>query len=340
MTKYTASDERQIVHRYESNPVVTVDMVPYECTKVYNAAACKFGDEYLLIVRADRPDGQQWLGLARSADGLSFTVEPEPLVTPGPKDGGHTSDPRCTPHEDGWYYITYQSDPSGEGMREEAIYQIISRTKDFRRVEEIYRSEPDNRDAVIFPEKVNGLYCRFDRPFRRGYRAEHGWDIWFSASPDLVFWGQHHMVLSIYDLRWGHHRLGAGAPPIKTEEGWLEIFHAAELPEEPNDWLPWRGSKGIKKVYYGGVMLLDLEEPWRITAIYRDPLMIPQTTYEMDASYRPNVIFPSGVIPEPDGQLKIYYGASDTSVALATANIDDLVRLCLDDGYAPGPYVI
>ena len=74
--------------------------------------------------------------------------------------------------------------------------------------------------------------------------------------------------------------------------------------------------------------------------MYRNPLMIPQTAYEMDASYRPNVIFPSGVIPEPDGELKIYYGASDTSVAVATAKIDDLVRLCLDDGYAPGPYVI
>ncbi len=340
MASYKPSDEPKIIHRYEKNPVVTVDMVPYGCLRVYNAAACKFGDEYLLAIRVDRPDGEQWIGLARSKDGLTFTVDPKPFITPGPKDGGHTADPRCTPHEDGWYYLTYQSDPAGEGVREEGIFQIISRTKDFKTFEEISRSEPDNRNAVIFPEKINDLYCRLDRPCRRGYRSKHGWDMWLSASPDMTFWGQHHLVLSVYDLPWGKDRLGAGAPPIKTEHGWLELFHGAEMPEEPNDWLPWEGTDDWKMVYCGGVMLLDLEKPWQIKAMYRHPLMIPQAPYELDTSYRPNVIYPSGVIPEPDGTLKIYYGASDTSVALAIAKIEDLVHLCLEDGYAPGPYVI
>lgn len=217
--------EPDCILRYPRNPIITPRDIPYPCDRVYNPAACKAGDEYLLMLRVDDKKGRrQCLGLAKSDDGINFKVEPEPVFTPSPEEFNNVNDPRLT-FIDGWYYLTYCSDPTGERLREEGIYLCLARTKDFKHWERIYRSEPNNRNAVIFPEKINGLYARLDRPFRRAYRKEHGYDIWISYSPDMEFWGRHRLVLSHYDVEWGGHKIGPGAPPIKTEQGWLVIFH-------------------------------------------------------------------------------------------------------------------
>lgn len=324
--------EPDCIKRYENNPVITPKDIPYPCVHVYNPAACKVGEEYILILRIDNTEDpdfpRQCLGLARSRDGLHFTVEPKPVLTASLDEFGSINDPRVT-FIDGWYYLTYCSDPGAPGLREEGIYLCIARTKDFYNWERVYKSEPDNRNAVIFPEKINGLYARLDRPFVRGYKKERGYDIWISYSPDMEFWGRHKLLLSHYDVPWGSHKIGPAAPPVRTEKGWLILFHGAEIIEPDGYYPQWKKGKATK-LYRPGIMLLDLEDPSRIIGIRKDPLMEIVTDYEKDTSYRPNVIFPTGMIPEKDGTVKIYYGASDTTVALAIAKIDDLVNLCLE----------
>ena len=317
--------EAECIERFAGNPIITPQDVPFPCERVYNPAACMQGDDYVLILRVDQPDGKQCLGLARSKDGIKFKIDREPVMVPDENEFGHLNDPRIT-FIDGWYYLTYCSDPDGERLREEGIYLCIARTRDFKSWERIYRSQPDNRNAVIFPEKINGRFVRLDRPFRRGYRAEMGYDIWLSESPDMQFWGKHKLLLSHYDVEWGSHKIGPAAPPVKTPAGWLVFFHGAFIPEGENTgWKKW--CCGRCKVYSAGLMLLDLNEPWKIKAIRKDPVLVPHTDYEMNPVYRPDVVFPCGIIPEADGTIKIYYGASDYSIALATAKIDDLLKL-------------
>lgn len=320
--------EPALLKRHENNPILSPKDIPYGCDKIYNPAACRLGDEICLVVRTDRKGRVpgQCLGLARSRDGVHFTVEKEPILVPASDEFDCLSDPRVT-FIDGWYYLTYCSDPAGPGLREEGIYLGIARSKDLHRWERIYKSEPDNRNAVIFPRKIGGLYARLDRPFRRGYRREHGYDIWISWSPDMEFWGRHKLVLSHYEVDWGHHKIGPSAPPLWTSEGWLTIFHGAEVDPGDEGWLPWIGGSGPckGKVYRAGAMLLDLEDPSKIIARRQEPLLSPSASYEMDPYYRPNVVFPCGIIENENGMLNIYYGASDTHIALATASKNDLL---------------
>ena len=328
--------EPGVIQRYANNPIIAPKDIPYPCDRVYNAAACKAGSEYILILRIDNVSVpsfyKQCLGMARSKDGIHFTVEPEPVLVPSEDEYGNINDPRIT-FIDGWYYLAYCSDPGAEAGAYEGIYLCIAKTQDFKHWERIYKSQPDNRNAVIFPEKINGLYARLDRPFRRGYRKENGYDIWISYSPDMIFWGKHHLVLSHLDVPWGSHKIGPAAPPIKTDKGWLTLFHGAEIVEPDNYFLEWGKaaySGGITKVYRPGIMLLDLHDPSKILGIRQEPLMEITADYEKDTSYRPNAIFPTGIIDEGDGTVKIYYGASDTTIAMGTAKIDELVALCLE----------
>ena len=169
----------------------------------------------------------------------------------------------------------------------------MAATKDFRSFERFYYSEPDNRNAVLFPERINGLYARLDRPFTRWYLLDRAYDIWLSYSPDLRFWGEHRMVLSHEQVAWGNNKIGPGPQPIRTEQGWLVIYHGAEYPDGTGtDW---------QKTYRAGVMLLDLEDPSRVIAQPTAPLMSPEADYETDPTRRPNVIFATGAIVEDDG---------------------------------------
>lgn len=147
--KYTTPG---FLQRYGKNPIITPADIPYGCDKVYNPAACRLGDEIMLILRTDRKDAtpSQCLGLARSKDGYNFTIEPEPILTPSPDEFGNLNDPRIT-FVEGWYYLTYCSDPAGPGLREEGIHLCIARSQDLKNWERIYKSQPDNRNAVIFP---------------------------------------------------------------------------------------------------------------------------------------------------------------------------------------------
>ena len=127
------------------------------------------------------------------------------------------------------------------------------------------------------------------------------------------------------DVPYANDKIGPGAPPVKTDSGWLVLFHAVDRDSS-------RGKNGWEarwqKRYCAGMMLLDLEDPSKVIGLYREPLIAPETEYEVNSGFRTNVIFPGGLILEDDNTVKIYYGASDTVECLAEADVNDLIALC------------
>ncbi|MBU0478982.1 glycoside hydrolase family 130 protein [bacterium] len=312
---------KDILKRYSKNPILTADDIPYKCKYVYNAGAIKYNGKYVLLLRTDiyspdkevRKPAQICLGLATSKDGYNFQVEKEPVMIPNEEEGKYIYDPRITQIDD-TYYVLYANSTEYHEIR-----LGIASTRDFKDFERISLSRPDLRNGALFPEKINGYYVRLDRPFlhpRMSAGSPFPLDIWISYSPDLIFWGKSKPLFRAANCPWGQTKVGPGAPPVKTKKGWLEIFHGVGISE-----------KG--KTYRLGCMLLDLKNPSKIIGVAKEPILEPVEEYEKEG-YVPNVVFTCGAIPEDNGELKIYYGGADACVCIATANIDDLISLCLE----------
>ena len=301
----------RILKKYENNPVVTPAMMPREVLYTFNPGAIYHNGEYILMMDATTTDDIHRLWIARSKDGYHFTPDPEPVKMP-PVDPFHpemnTYDPRITKFGDE-YIIIYASDL----LQNEARLGIM-KTKDFETFERVCTgSELGNRNGALFPEKYDGLYFRLDRPFGN---EQDPCSMWMSFSPDLIYWGQSRPIMYKGKPFRDGHKMGAGAVPIKTEHGWLEIYHTVSTT-----------CNGF--IYRLKACLLDLDEPWNIIG-YTDFLLWPEYDYEMRGRVM-NVVFACNALPEPDGTLKIYYGAADTNIGLAEGKIDEIVKLCLDN---------
>ena len=173
-------------------------------------------------------------------------------------------------------------------------------------------SETDNRNGVLFPEKINGLYARLDRP---NTGADTG-DIWISYSPDMVFWGKSECVFRNWEgIRWAWTKIGPGAVPIKTSDGWLNIFHGVRTQCKQH------------YVYQLGVCLLDLKNPAKVKAMSERAILIPEEQYEL-VGQTPSVVFTCGAVAEPNGEIKLYYGGGDTVQSVATTTVDRLIDAC------------
>jgi beta-1,4-mannooligosaccharide/beta-1,4-mannosyl-N-acetylglucosamine phosphorylase len=228
-------------------------------------------------------------------------------------------DPRLTVL-DGRLYITYTQ------YTEHGYRATTAVTDDFEKIEILDRAVPDNRNIVLFPERINDRYIRLERPFPIYSRKNKFFDIWISESPDLVYWGKSELLLCVEDVPYANEKLGAGSPPVRTEWGWLSIFHAVDtdLSRGKNGW-----EDEWQKRYTAGVMLQDLNDPRKLVAYSKEPLIAPEASYEIEGGFRNNVIFPTGLILEDSGEVKIYYGAADTVQCLATTQLADLVEFCL-----------
>jgi beta-1,4-mannooligosaccharide/beta-1,4-mannosyl-N-acetylglucosamine phosphorylase len=134
-------------------------------------------------------------------------------------------------------------------------------------------------------------------------------------------------VLAVEDVPWANDKTGPAAPPVKTKHGWLATYHGVDV-----DFT--RGKNGWEdkwqKRYCAGIMLLDLEDPSKVLGNCPRPLLAPEVGFEVENGFRNDAIFPCGMILEDSGQVKLYYGAGDIVTCLATADADDLVRLCLE----------
>ncbi|MDH3671845.1 MAG: glycoside hydrolase family 130 protein [Gammaproteobacteria bacterium] len=303
---------RPLVTRYEGNPILTKHDVPYPVETVHNAGATKFEGRYILLFRSHLQNGRSIIGIARSDDGYNFHVDSKPFMVP-PTEGVFSrfeeygvEDPRiCS--IDGVYYITYSA-YSRFGVR-----IGLAKTIDFKTVERISLiSEPDMRNVVIFPETFNGRYARLDRP----HSEINPWAIWLSWSSDLVHWGESEPVINPVTYHWDQMKIGPGATPIRTSDGWLNIFHGV---------FPTMDGS----VYRLGVALHDIANPATVLGVADDWILSPEDSWEL-TGYVHNVVFSCGAVAEDDGTLKIYWGAADTVMCVGTARIADLVRLCRD----------
>ncbi|MBJ9987860.1 MULTISPECIES: glycoside hydrolase family 130 protein [Paenibacillus] len=319
-----------VIRRHPDNPVLDAARVPYPTALVFNAGVTKFKGRYVMVFRNDygslekqtlEPHHTTDLGVAFSSDGIQWDVQPKPCFKLHDEEIIRAYDPRLTVI-DGRCYMCFAVD-THHGIR-----GGVAVTDDFIDFEILSLSTPDLRNMVLFPEKIGGNYVRLERPFTVYSRGGvDRFDIWISESPDLKYWGNSDLLMAVEHVPFSNDKIGPAAPPIKTEKGWLTTFHAVDID-------PARGKNGWedtwKKRYTAGLMLLDLENPRKIVGMYREPLLAPETDYETGGGFRNDVIFPGGMVLEDDGQVKIYYGSADTVECLATANIDDLLKLCLE----------
>ena len=304
----------ELVRRYSENPILTKSDIPYPVETVHNAAVLKHGDEYIMLFRSHLRTGRSIVGLARSSDGFKFTADPEPFLTPA-RDGPFAEyeefgveDPRVTKIDD-QFLITYSA-YSRNGVR-----IALARTTDFLELERVSLiTQADYRNTVIFPETFNGLYARLDRP----HSEISPLSIWITYSPDLVFWGESKLVMKPEPYHWDEMKIGPGAPPIKTQEGWLSIYHGV-----------FETMDGA--VYRLGVALHDLTDPSKIIGVGDSWILQPEAPWEV-TGYVHNVVFTCGAVAESDGTVKIYWGGADSVMCAGEANLTDLVELCLQHG--------
>jgi len=298
-----------LLHRYEGNPILSLKDIPYRCNTVFNGTPVKVGDEYLLLIRIEGQQGYSFFSLARSRDGLNFQVDESPCMLPAREppwdvweDHG-IEDPRMT-LIDGTYYILY----TAVGRYGHCI--ALATTRDFQSYERRgVISEPGNKDGVLFPEKIGGLYARLDRPIGGGVGS-----IWVSYSPDLIHWGRSALAFAPRPRYWDSHRIGASAPPVAVRDGWLEVYHGVKM-------------TSAGPIYRVGAVILDKTDPARVLGRCLPPLLSPREGYERVGDVG-NVVFASGMIVEDDRSLKIYYGAADTSICVATGHLDDIIASC------------
>jgi len=302
-----------IVRRYGQNPILTGRDFPdaYHIVHVFNSGITKYNGRYLMVCRCEDASLKPYCWMAESDDGLRFTLRPEPIRMPvdNPDFARYASgtfyDPRVTRIGDE-FYITHAC------HSEHDCRSSLLRTRDFEAFDWMgYISEPGNRNCVLFPEKINGLYARLERPLTTWDSG----DMWISYSPDLIFWGKKDCVLRNRDVPWAWSKIGAGAVPIKTDQGWLNIFHGV------------RSQAKSHLVYQLGVCLHDLENPNRITALGRLPVLLPMTDYEQ-VGQTPSVVFTAGVTVEEDGAVNVYYGGADTVQCVGFTTIETLLDVC------------
>ncbi len=302
-----------VLRRYAGNPILTGKHFPPEAgiKHVFNSGAIKWGRKYIMACRVEDAALSPRIWLADSEDGYRFVPRSGPVPMPDhdPDFAEYTAgmyyDPRIT-EIDGTFYLLHASHSSHT-----CRLSLLS-TQDFEAFEWLgHISEPDNRNGVLFPEKINGSFARLDRP----NTGEKMGDIWISYSPALLHWGRSRCVMRNSQVRWAWTKIGPGAPPIKTKEGWLNIFHGV------------RTQCAQHFVYQLGVALLDLNDPSKVVAQAKAAILEPEETYEL-VGQTPSVVFTSGAVLEDDGEIKVYYGAADTVQCVAVTTVDQLLHYC------------
>jgi predicted GH43/DUF377 family glycosyl hydrolase len=307
--------ERELFERHPANPILTADDWPYPVNVVFNPAAAQLDGTTVIVVRAEGLDGISHLSVARSVNGVDgWTIDPEPLLAPAPgivSEQWGFEDARVVfvPELERWVITCTAYGPAGP-----AVY--LATTEDFTSVERHgIICHPEDKNAALLPHRIDGKWILFHRP-KTEFGGSHG-EILLSRSPDLVSWSAPEQVLRPREgAWWDSMRIGIGPPPLRTEHGWLLIYH------------------GVKETVAGGIYrvglaLTDLQDPTRL--LYRLPqwILAPLEEYERVGDV-PNVVFPCGFVhDETSDQLRLYYGAADTSVCLATAQLADLLAAVL-----------
>jgi beta-1,4-mannooligosaccharide/beta-1,4-mannosyl-N-acetylglucosamine phosphorylase len=297
----------ELFKRYEGNPILTPEIWPYPANAVFNPGAVKLNTEVLLLVRVEDMRGFSHLTVARSADGFTnWEIDPAPTLEADPnsrEEKWGLEDPRIVwLEEQKQFGITYTSFSEGGPVVSLAI------TKNFRAFARLGALlPPEDKDACLLPRRVKGRFALIHRPIVRG--EAH---MWISFSPDLKHWGDHRTLIRTRSAYWDGHRVGLACQPIETAQGWMIFYHGVR-------------STTAGQIYRVGLALLDLEEPWRVLRRSDEWVLGPRATYERIGDVS-GVVFPTGAIVHKEtNQLNLYYGAADSTVAVATANLSDCI---------------
>jgi beta-1,2-mannobiose phosphorylase / 1,2-beta-oligomannan phosphorylase len=242
------------------------------------------------------------LRLARSKDGIHFTIDDEPTLFPETKYEEYgIEDCRITPI-DGVYYIAYTA------VSRYGICVGLACTEDFKHFKRLgLVLHHENKNVALFPRKVKGRYVAMHRTASSAF---NGPNMWVAYSPDLLHWGDHQFLMAPRIHHWDSRRIGAGAPPVETPEGWLIVYHGVNA----------------KDGYCAGVALLDLDEPHKVIYRSHEPLIAPTEDYEVSGFFE-RVVFPTGLTPMGDGRWMVYYGVADRAVAVAETTMDELLAV-------------
>lgn len=302
---------QQLFHRHPKNPVLVAKDWPYDVHTVFNPGVTQVGDDVILLARCEDYVGVSHLCVARSKNGVdgwkidrSPTLFPEPDTFPGEFWG--IEDPRITylPKEEKWIILYTAFSKNGPLVS-------LAETKDFRDFKK--RGAillPENKDAALLPEQINGEWVMIHRPVSGIPPAAN---MWISCSPDLIHWGRHQVLAETRPgSYWDSVRIGLSAPPLKTSEGWLILYH---------------GVKGTVNgaLYRQAFLLLDLEDPKKVLRRSHSWFFGPEEQVEIEGDVG-NVTFSCGwLLDEKENQLHMYYGAADTVICLASAPFDKVM---------------
>jgi predicted GH43/DUF377 family glycosyl hydrolase len=284
------------LERYANNPILSpIANHDWESRTVFNCGVAQDDGAVVLIYRGQgHGSNVSRLGFAVSTDGYTFSRLDVAVFAPEAEtETKGVEDPRLTKIGDRWHMLY-------TAWSELGIQVAMASTTNFFTWERhgIVLPGPDNKDAALFPEKINGRYVMFHRIPPA---------IWLAYSDDLIHWGDYQKIIDPRPGNWDGWKLGAGGPPLKTDEGWLCIYHGVS----PD------------RVYRLGVVLLDLEDPSRIINWPAAPILEPEEPWELIGDI-PNVVFTCGTA-ELDGRYFVYYGGADKVIAVATADRATLI---------------
>ncbi|PNR93210.1 glycosidase [Petrotoga sp. HWH.PT.55.6.1] len=276
--------------RHLSNPLFGPNpMYLWESRFVFNPAVVYDGKVFHMLYRAQGEDMVSRIGYAVSVDGLHFNRMEKPVFEPSDLSELYgVEDPRVT-YIDGKYYMCYTA------YSPKNVKVSLASTENFFTWERYGTILPEspNKDAALFPEKVNGKYILI-------HRLEP--DIWFAYSDDLIHWDNYVKIASPRKDYWDNLKIGAGGPPLKTPYGWLFLYHGVQ--------------EDIRPIYRLGFMLLDLKDPTKVLKRTEEPILEPQENWEIFGGV-PNVVFSDALVEYGD-QYYVYYGGADNYIALAT----------------------
>lgn len=331
--------------KYENNPVLSPNPSnDWENLVVCNPGVFEEDGKFYMLYRAAGDDKEHVIrfGLAESTDGYTFErVSQEPVLGPsaeGP-DTGCVEDARIVKFDD-YYYVTYAFRPFAPGqywkfehdvvlqqdhgdhaplfVKNNIANSALALTKDFKswlKLGRITDSNLDDRDVILFPEKINGKYAMLHRP-KEWIGDEYGTDlpaVWIRFSEDMLVWNEPSTLLIAGRPGTWEEKTGGSTPPLRTNKGWLVLYHGVE-----------NGGKGYYRV---GAVMLDLEDPTKVIGRTEDWIMEPEHDYEIEGYYN-GCVFPTGNMIVGD-TLYVYYGGADKYIGLATCNVHELVDYTL-----------
>jgi len=316
LIKKNQPNKGELFQRYRDNPVVTAENWPYPVNAVFNPGAARLpSGETVLLATVENRSGASFINVIRSSDGFTnWLIDEEPAIISEPlkfpEEMWGIGDPRVVyVPEMGQYAVTYTS------FSESGSHVSLALTKDFMVFDKLGKiTQTQDKNACIFPRKIGGRWLLIHQPVcahQAGMYNEA--DICLSYSDDLLMWeGTTSLLKARLGSWWDANKIGLSTPPVETPCGWLIFYHGIR-------------NTAAGCLYRVGAALLDLENPAKVISRGDEWILGPKAFYELVGNVN-NVVFPCGfTVDENSDEIRLYYGAADSSIAVATGNISRIL---------------